>query len=438
MTKFFFKKCFIFFWSFFVFLIEKMVVFFSCFSFLEKLQIKNRFFTKEILDLIEKEASQKGKRICFFLSSAGEYEQISPILHELRDRCDTFICLIFMSPSGYNFAKKRNERLLFYLAPFDRLSHWRKFYCAIGFASTYVVRHELWPSFLLCAFQAGPLYLLNASCPFSKESFFKRKTKKELYEFFTKIFVIDECFKDLFFNNYSADKNKVTVSGDSKYGSVLLRKKKSEEKVLFLEREFLARYEKRKFHLIAGSVWHPDVLLLVKAIRELIYLHKLSVRVTLVPHKLSQKSLEKIKNLCNNYGLSSTFFSEVSLNQKIDPDVLIFNEMGSLAEVYALGDIAYLGGGLHARVHNVLEPVAYGLAVSFGPRYRTSYEAIKLLNSHLAEVVHTPSEIVNWCSYHFDAKFSQRHALLNYLSEQQNATRIVLETTYVRKEIDYQ
>ena len=438
MVSYFIKIGLIYLWSFFVCLVEKLVVFFSHFRFLKKFQIKKRFFTNETLKSIEKEASQKEKQVCFFLSSAGEYEQISPILYELRKRKDTFIYLIFMSPSGYKFAQKRKETIPFHLAPFDRLFHWKKFYSSIGSATTYVVRHELWPSFLLCASQAGPLYLLNASCPAEKEFFFKKKIKQELYHFFTKIFLIDECFKELFFCNYNVDKNKIIVSGDSKYESVLLRKKISEDKVSFLEKKFFERYEKRKLHLIAGSVWYPDVLFLVKALRELRFLYKLNVRVTLVPHKLSEKSLEKIKNLCACYGLSYTFFSEFNLGKKIDPDVLIFDEMGSLAEVYALGDIAYLGGGLHARVHNVLEPVAYGLAVSFGPRYTTSYEAIKLLNSHLAEVVHTPSEIVNWCSYHFDAKFSQKHALLNYLSEQQNTTRIVLETTHVRKEIDYQ
>ncbi len=438
MVSYFFKTRVIYLWSFFVFFVEKLFLFFSYFNFLQKFQIKNRFFTNEILKSIGKEASQKEKRVCFFLSSAGEYEQISPILHELRDRKDTFIYLIFMSPSGYKFAEKRNETIHFHLAPFDCLSHWEKFYSSIGSSTTYVVRHELWPSFLLCASQAGPLYLLNASCPFEDEFFVKKKIKQELYQFFTKIFLIDECFKELFFCNYNVDKSKMIISGDSKYGSVLLRKKISEDKVSFLEKKFFERYEERKLHLIAGSVWYPDVLLLVKALRELRFLYKLNVRVTLVPHKLSQKFLEKIKNLCVNYGLSYTFFSEFSIGEKIDPDVLIFDEMGSLAEIYALGDIAYLGGGLHARVHNVLEAVAYGLAVSFGPRYSTSYEAIKLLNSQLAEVVHTPSEIVNWCSYHFDAKFSRKRALLNYLSEQQNTTRIVLETTYVRKEIDYQ
>jgi 3-deoxy-D-manno-octulosonic-acid transferase len=46
------------------------------------------------------------------------------------------------------------------------------------------------------------------------------------------------------------------------------------------------------------------------------------------------------------------------------------DEVGRLAELYTVADIACVGGGLDGRgLHNVLEPAAAGIPVLFGPRH---------------------------------------------------------------------
>ena len=50
-----------------------------------------------------------------------------------------------------------------------------------------------------------------------------------------------------------------------------------------------------------------------------------------------------------------------------------------LGELYALADIAYVGGGFHsAGLHSVLEPAAFGIPVVFGPRHEGSRDAALL------------------------------------------------------------
>ena len=74
--------------------------------------------------------------------------------------------------------------------------------------------------------------------------------------------------------------------------------------------------------------------------------------------------------------------------------VLIIDGMGLLAEFYGCADLALVGGGIHNRVHNVLEPAVRGLYLSYGPRYHTSKEAIGLVNDDLVTVVDSDAKLL--------------------------------------------
>ena len=50
-----------------------------------------------------------------------------------------------------------------------------------------------------------------------------------------------------------------------------------------------------------------------------------------------------------------------------------------LGELYALADVAFVGGGFHAAgLHSVLEPAAFGAPVIFGPQHESSRDAALL------------------------------------------------------------
>ena len=195
---------------------------------------------------------------------------------------------------------------------------------------------------------------------------------------------------------------------------------------------FLQQLKRRPLILVAGSVWEQDAKLLFESIHFLKSFYQIKVSLICVPHEVNKKTCHFLEKTCQNYDL--TFSSVFSLSSETnsfsslkDSDVIILNQIGILAEVYALGDLTYVGGAMHHRVHNVLEPLAYAKPSCFGPRYKTSLEAVMLVKNNLAEVVHSSSEIANWCSYHYDARFRSRKALASYLKARTGATRRVLE-----------
>ena len=76
-----------------------------------------------------------------------------------------------------------------------------------------------------------------------------------------------------------------------------------------------------------------------------------------------------------------------------DADVVVVDRVGVLAELYTVGDIAWVGGGFHGHgLHSVLEPAAAGLPVLFGPRHRNARAAGELLASGAARMVRDVDE----------------------------------------------
>ncbi len=69
---------------------------------------------------------------------------------------------------------------------------------------------------------------------------------------------------------------------------------------------------------------------------------------------------------------------------------MLVDRVGVLAELYTIGDAAYVGGGFHdAGLHSVLEPAACGLPITFGPQHRESRDAMLLLAANGAAAVGT-------------------------------------------------
>ena len=59
---------------------------------------------------------------------------------------------------------------------------------------------------------------------------------------------------------------------------------------------------------------------------------------------------------------------------------MLVDRVGVLGDLYALADVAFVGGGFHAAgLHSVLEPAAFGAPVVFGPRHTGSRDAGLLL-----------------------------------------------------------
>lgn len=325
---------------------------------------------------------QNRGRWLFFCSSAGEYEQAVPLLARLKGRRAEKI-VVFFSHSGYRFAALRREKAYCLLAPPDLLWLWWLFFRVCRPRAVIVVRHELWPAFLYAARGWSKLYLVNASFPHLRY----RWLKGWLLAFFSKIFVVDELDRITAQHSFYVPPARLVVTGDSKYDRAAQRVGAGalhDEAFSLLQRHAMRR------RLLIGSAWEDEVSAVLNAYRP----HCERWQVLIAPHEPHAQMVEWIETMCFQRKFSVRRYTQLSL-PFADADVVIIDTLGCLTELYALAELALVGGGLRGKVHNVLEPVFHGLPTAMGKNFTNSSEAKLLFDAGWLTVVDADS-LAGW------------------------------------------
>jgi 3-deoxy-D-manno-octulosonic-acid transferase len=127
--------------------------------------------------------------------------------------------------------------------------------------------------------------------------------------------------------------------------------------------------------IVAGSTWPSDEAALLPAITAL-RARRPGVRLVIAPHEPTTAHLEPIEQWAEHERFR---FARLDAATRGD-DVVLVDRVGVLGDLYALADVAFVGGGFHAAgLHSVLEPAAFGAPVLFGPRYGQSRDAVLLV-----------------------------------------------------------
>lgn len=133
------------------------------------------------------------------------------------------------------------------------------------------------------------------------------------------------------------------------------------------------------FTVVAGSTWPADERALVAALAAARPWSP-PLRLVLAPHEPTPEHLGGTEALLQAAGFSSQRLAEVA-DSPVTADVVLVDRVGVLGDLYALADLAYVGGGWGtAGLHSVLEPAAFGAPVLFGPRHANAREAQELVD----------------------------------------------------------
>ena len=340
----------------------------------------------ELSKLFKNRRNQHQQILMFHAASSGEYEQIKPILRGI-DRTNFFIVQTFTSPSIYNTEENSTLYDIKCYHPFDVFWLSFLFFKIINPVKYIVTRHDLWPGHILMAkyFQI-PIYYINANI--HQNSIWYNQSVRFIARYFLKkinYFVVPSIYiKDNLYDILPTAHCKVLK--DTRFNQIIYIKN-NKSKNNKLDTQLTPQCNKV---ITFGSIDEKDERVIFKALPILIK----GKKIILVPHEVDNKNIIRIERKLGDLSLSYEKFSNRGID--LSKDILLVDVLGVLAQLYSLGDHAYVGGGFKRGVHSVLEPAAYGCLLACGPNIEMLDEAKSFKNKGYLSIVHNERDLVTF------------------------------------------
>ena len=345
--------------------------------------------------------------------SVGEGLQAKPVIEMLRStHPDWQIAYTFFSPSAERLARSLPVDVADYL-PFDRPGAVRGALEALKPTALVYSKLDVWPELTLGAASRGvKLGLISAtvSPTSSRLNWPARNWGRTAYEALDRIGAIsdDDAAR---LERLGARRSAMSVTGDTRYDSVLERAGRLDPTI-----EALTRLEVPKggaFTIVAGSTWPADEAVLLPAFADL-RAQVPTARLVLAPHEPNPDHLAGIATAATRAGLPRPVrLSQLSPGGGVP--LVVVDRVGLLADLYAAGDVAYVGGGYHrAGLHSVLEPAAFAVPVIVGPRWGMSRDAGLLIEAGGAAALPEDGRhalLARWSVWHHDAALRRSSGL---------------------------
>lgn len=358
------------------------------------LQVLARFLPK-IHDVVESRRDWRGhwqaevrglpagRRILFHVASVGELEQVRPVIDAWRKKTKDVFLLSYFSPSVERVVKDFSFVDAHGLLPLDFPQEMADFVALLRPSGIVLNRYELWPNFFREARRAGlPLALVNASVPplgvFGKLSLWMRAPMLKQVRIWGYVDTFAAEAWEAFVQRQVAGQ----VTGDPRMDRALERVEQGARTASLLQQISDNWDFDRERLVVAGSTWGADEKVLADA---LVLLRNSpdfsSAKMIIVPHEPTPPAVADAAKCFRERGLRAEVLSRWAegMGPEREAEVLIVDRMGVLAELYALAAVTYVGGGFGRGIHSIIEPVAHGVTVAFGPHYGRVPEAKSMI-----------------------------------------------------------
>ncbi len=343
------------------------------------------------------------KTVWFHFTSVGEFEQAKPLIEAIY--VDTRIVLTFFSPSVAPNAQSYSYADAAVYLPLDTPRNAERLIRLIEPTLIVFSKFDIWPNFVWKASKRDiPIIVVAGTLPAESKrlSRFAKPFFRSVHRHIRVHCAISEADAARF-QELCSPAHEIIVTGDTRYEQVYRRATAVDPDTEFfygqgtLGRGLQAHIATERPILIAGSTYTEDESVLLPAyqlLRENIpdnFPH-----LILVPHEPTPERIKEIRAHLNREKLVHRCFSE--LTPEIDlsaTDVLIVDKVGLLARLYALADIAFVGGSFRGSVHNVMEPATMAKPVVFGPTIQNAHEASLLVDRGGARLVHDAQQLAD-------------------------------------------
>jgi 3-deoxy-D-manno-octulosonic-acid transferase len=341
-------------------------------------------FGAKFLGIVSRRTSDK-KCLWFHAVSVGEVNLLEPLLKKIKTRHPDWECVVSTTTkTGMALAKKKYQNLSVFYCPLD-------FTWAVAAAMRRIrpdvlvlAELELWPNLIRAAKRRGAkVAVINGRL--SEKSFKGYRRIRFLFgRLLRKIDILavqDETYAGRF-AALGAEKAKIDVTGSMKYDGAETNRQNPKTRRLCQ----LAGIGADDIVFLAGSTQDPEEEAVIEIFKNLAEEFP-KLKLIIVPRH--PERFADVAYLLDQSGVAwkrRTELRENSPNQK--PRVLLVNCVGELGAWWGAAKIAFVGGSFGNRGgQNMIEPAAYGAAVSFGPNTWNFRDIVATMLDHQAAVV---------------------------------------------------
>lgn len=341
----------------------------------------------------ERERLKAEKVIWVHAVSVGEMVQALRLAQALKRRYPARIVLTATTVAGKELAEKfKSPEDTVLVFPVDFRFCVRSFLSVVRPQALIILETEIWPNLIFeCSRRKIPIFIVNGRI--SDRAFGRYRLVRFLLKGFLnrleRLSAQDERMRSRF-EELGIDATRVVVTGNMKFD---WSPPANGQDVIEKIRAALVR--PGIFLMIAGST-HPGEEEILFRVLQSLREREPGFRLLIAPRHLNR--IESIEVSAARKGIVLEKVSAVLRGQTDSgrsPAVFLLDEMGILANVYALADLVFIGGSLvPVGGHNLVEPAFFEKPILFGPfmhNFQAMAEVFKKENACLE--VKDPGEL---------------------------------------------
>ncbi len=313
------------------------------------------------------------ERIWVHCVSVGELAAAGPLLEQIaRVRPGAELVLSVTTTTGREVARARYPEIPVQLFPLDLSLCVRRVLGRARPSMIVLLELEVWPQLILEASSRGiPVVVANGRI---SERGFRRlrrfsKLARPIFRRLAEVHACDEASAERF-AKLGVPFDRIHPLGNLKFDLPPLADPAAVRQ----------RYESRFGYPAGSRRWvagctHPGEEETILATHRVLRERWPEFSLLLAPRHTERS--DAVASLVREQGFSVERYGEPEGDR---PAVVVLDRTGELAELYAVGDVAFVGGSLIPRGgHNILEPVLAGVATVHGPHMSNFRDQVSLL-----------------------------------------------------------
>ncbi len=338
--------------------------------------------------------SRSGQQPCLWLHavSVGEVNLLQPLLAGIEQQHPDWQCVISTTTrTGFELARKKYAPRTVFYSPLDFSWSVKSALRRIRPTLLILVELELWPNLVRYSHKQGvQVALINGRLSESSARGYRRirPLVSSMLRRLDLIAVQNDVYADRF-RALGASEEVLHVTGSMKFDGAIIDRKNEKT----MELAALAGFTQDDTVLLAGSTQQEEESIALATFDQLFQRYP-QLRLVIVPRH--PERFDEVAAMLDHSPHDWQRRSELT-GERQDPQacrILLVDVVGELGAWWGSAQIALVGGSFGSRGgQNMIEPAAYGAAVSFGPRTWNFRDVVQLmLASDAARVVRDGQE----------------------------------------------